>query len=250
VKIDSPKHTRIARCQFCVARVARVASRQRAFSLLELLVVIAVVTVLTALIMPAMRHVYENANRVVCAAQLQQIGQAMFMYASDHKDRLPYSAVLHHDAFPPNLMAAKRAGAPGNWDGLGLLYSQGYCAAPACYYCPSHRGEHSYDRYAHLWFDPNSSGEIFTNYHYAGDIEWTSNRRRTLDDGHALVLATDGLRTFSDFNHYEGTNMLRGDGAVRWRNNTYELRERLPETLPVMLEQTYLSLWDLLSEKQ
>ena len=50
------------------------------------MVVMAVALLLTALTLPAMRLVHENARRVVCMANLQQLGHAFVMYGDDHND--------------------------------------------------------------------------------------------------------------------------------------------------------------------
>ena len=50
------------------------------------------------------------------------------------------------------------------------------------------------------------------------------------EDGDALVLLTDGLRTRQDFNQRVGMNVLFGDGSVRWNDDTIDLYESLPLT--------------------
>jgi competence protein ComGC len=220
-------------------------NRRFGFSLLELLVVIAVTMALTALLMPALRHVHENAHRLICSAHLQQMGQAFYMYSDSNADRLPYSAILQEDNSPPDLMAARRVEVNGEWDGLGRLFAFGYCPSPECFYCPSHHGDHMFDRYAEQWHQPPSSPPIFTNYHYSGDVEWQDkNRRRSIDDGYSLVLATDGLRTAKDFNHVNGMNVLRGDGSVRWRDDNNGIRLMLPTSEWQAPSDDYAALWD------
>ncbi len=219
---------------------------RRAFSLIELMVVIGVTLLLTSLLMPALSHVKENAHRVICMAHLQQMGQAFFMYATNFKDRLPYSATLQVDGWPQDLMAARRSGPTGGWDGMGLLFSMDFCPSAECFYCPSHHGSNQFERYADLWDNPSSSDAIFTNYHYAGDVDWLNkNKRRNLDDGALLNLASDGLRSTNDFNHQTGMNILRGDGSVRWRDNTIDILASLPreDQLP---DEDYSKLWDKL----
>lgn len=227
-------------------------ARRGGFSLIELMVVIGVAVVLTALLMPAMRQLQENAHRVVCMTNLQQMGQSFFMFGADHNDRLPYSAILHVQQAPQNLMASRRIDPDTDgWDGLGLLYSLMYCGAPQCFYCPSHQGNHPYERYANDWIPFGPSVPIFTNYHYAGHTEWTgARRRRSLDEGYSLVLATDGLRTKSDFNHVHGMNVLRADGSVRWREDTEHILGLLPSDDFAPPPADYVTLWNELGGPQ
>ncbi len=220
--------------------------------MLELIVVIAVVVVLTGMLMPAMRQLHENAHRVICMANLQQMGQGILLYENENKDRLPYSATLHEDWAPQNLMVAHRFNtAGGNWDGLGLLFHGQYCGAAECFYCPSHRGQHPFERYADQWQSVTQpTMPIYTNYHYAGDIEWRdSHIRRKRDEGGArMVLVTDGLRTASDFNHVVGMNVLLGDLSVRWREDTQNIYNQLPRT--ESLPPTYFNLWSAVESTQ
>lgn len=237
--------------RFRVRAVAVRASGTRpAFSLVELIVVISVALLLTSLLMPALRHVHENAHRIICMSHLQQMGQAFTMYAMKYNDRLPYSAVLQVDAWPQDLVTARRVGAEGEngWDGLGLLYALDFCPAPECFYCPSHHGDHPYERYADLWEYPAKAARIFTNYHYAGDVDWVNrNKRRNIDDGLQLVLATDGLRTLQDFNHKTGLNLLRADGSVKWRDNAEDIVADLPLDDVQIPDEDYNKLWSKLT---
>jgi hypothetical protein len=175
-------------------------------------VVLAVVAVLTALILPAMGQVRENVHRVVCSSNQRQLGLAMFAYAADFKDSIPVARELSENGKPEELMAARGRNV-GDWDGVGLLFSEGYCSAPDCFYCPSHHGEHSYE--PDRWFDTDAD-PLYSNFHYAGHIEWDGDKRRRLSDGDRLVLLTDSFREPSDVNHNTGMNILRGDGSVRY----------------------------------
>lgn len=221
---------------------------QRAFSLVELIVTLSITVLLAGMLMPALSSVRENAHRVVCATNQRQIGQAITMYAGDHRERLPEARVLNEaDANSPNLMIARHATLPGqtpygingerrlppmplageDWDGLGLLRKDHYCDTPQSFYCPSHKGKHTYEENAEAWNGQSSPRDLFTNYHYGGHRNWRTGERIRLTGGASIVLAVDGLRTRDDFSHRLGMNMLRGDGSVSWRDNV-TIRDQLP----------------------
>jgi prepilin-type N-terminal cleavage/methylation domain-containing protein len=63
--------------------------RPRAFTLVELLVVISIIALLLAVLMPALSKAREQARRVVCGANLRQIGQLLELYAYDNKGFYP-----------------------------------------------------------------------------------------------------------------------------------------------------------------
>jgi competence protein ComGC len=218
---------------------------RRAFSLLELLVVISVAIVLTGLMMPAMRQLHENAHRLMCMSNLQQMGQGFAMYGHDNNDRLPYSVALRKNKQPKDLMLSKKNGIAEGWDGIGLLFYHNYCGAPECYYCPSHHGKHPIERYSDRWRRPVPGDVIYTNYHYGGDVDWSGNelKRRTLNDGHKLVLAVDGLRTSDDFNHVFGMNVLRADISVRWRDDETGIFNKLPKSESDPADGSYSKIW-------
>lgn len=206
----------------------------RAFSLMELLIVIAVTVMLTSLLMPAMRQLHENAHRLMCSNNLSTLGKAFVLYSADNKDQLPESCTLREFNAPWDLMISRRNTPTVKWDGLGILFERQYCTTAECFYCPSHRGVHPYERYAAAWKNPEEPGPIFTNYHYSGDVTWNEPllKIRRMSGGSNYVLATDGLRTAGDFNHLTGMNVLRADGSVRWREDTNGLYQLLPQGQP------------------
>ncbi len=210
-----------SRCRFNDGVSLR-GSRRAGFSLLELVIVLAVTVLLTSLMMPALSQVRENLHRVVCSSNLRQLGFGVAMYARDENDRLPYSVQLGEEDLPLELMIARYTenGETGRfdprrgWDGLGRLYIRDYCSTPECFYCPSHYGEHTVDRYD--WAKNAEPHRIVTNYHYGGHMDWEDHSIRSIEDPN-LVLAVDGLPTATAFNHMKaGMNTLRGDGSVRW----------------------------------
>lgn len=62
----------------------------RAFTLIEVLVVAGVVSLLIAILVPSLARSRENARMVTCRSNLKQCGNAMLMYASRHKETLPF----------------------------------------------------------------------------------------------------------------------------------------------------------------
>ena len=193
------------------------------FTLVDVLVAIAVIGLLIGLLIPALSTVHETSRRVICASNLRQLGLGLQMYADDYRGQVPPSAFLADGASEQTEMMTIRL-APDHrvrmtrngWDGLGILYRTNYLKTPRIFYCPSHWGEHPFERYANEW--RQVAGEIVGNYHFRGeDGDGLTNLYNMLPNS---ALAADGMRTQDDYNHKSGLNVLRVGGHVAWLNDS------------------------------
>jgi prepilin-type N-terminal cleavage/methylation domain-containing protein len=66
-------------------------TRAEAFTLVELLVVTALISLLAALLFPVFFQAREKARQATCISNLRQLGLAVFMYAQDSDDLMPYA---------------------------------------------------------------------------------------------------------------------------------------------------------------
>jgi prepilin-type N-terminal cleavage/methylation domain-containing protein/prepilin-type processing-associated H-X9-DG protein len=71
------------------------ATKPKGFTVIELLVVIGIIALLIAILLPTLQGAKLRGQQVKCMGQLQQIGQALHMYANDNGGWLPEWSMYH-----------------------------------------------------------------------------------------------------------------------------------------------------------
>jgi prepilin-type N-terminal cleavage/methylation domain-containing protein len=67
------------------------------FTLVELLVVIGIIALLVAILIPALNAARERASRVKCMSNLRQVGQALYVYYNDNRNKYPRVRWMFHE---------------------------------------------------------------------------------------------------------------------------------------------------------
>lgn len=195
---------------------------------MDVLVSTAVVGLLIALMLPALQTVKERAHRAICQSNLRQIGLGVAMYAQDHEEFIPPSVFVRTSPalrsemmtlqLDTDMIAGTGNKAQSNgWDGLGILYGDSYLNGPKTFYCPSHHGQHPYSRYERRFsiYRTPQTDPIISNYHYRGIGPNDAIQLNAIRPQRTSLIA-DGMRTELDYNHREGSNVLRADMSLFW----------------------------------
>ena len=212
-------------------------SSKSGFTLIELLVVIAIIALLVSLLMPSLNQAKELAKRTVCAANLRNIGAAVFSYANDSNGSIP-PQWSHDDAarYPIN---TARAYWEGSWPvkggkrasfNLAPLEFDGYVPTAEMFYCPSQRDwRFQWESWRDEWALPHAErlaqavyiyvGYMHNPYHNGGVIRYTKLSEYPLDRAMCLdLLCYQDAVAHKDA---PGWTMLYGDGHVEFTINEY-----------------------------
>ena len=166
-----------------LARGSR-AGQQAAFTRLDLVAVLLVLSLCAAVMLPALASNRPRSQRVLCASNLRQIGQAFNLWGSDHGDRLPYNVALTDGGTLRHPLAVNP------W--LHFSWMSNELSSPAILLCPSDTGRPARDFSA----DPNG-GYLHPNFANAAT-------------SYALTHGEDGAgRTIISFDRnlgYDGPN--------------------------------------------
>jgi len=74
-------------------------SKRTGFTLVELLVVIGIIALLISILLPALSKARRSAQTMACLSNLRTLGQAVAMYAGEHKQCLPYPTTTLGEGF-------------------------------------------------------------------------------------------------------------------------------------------------------
>ncbi len=123
----------------------------RAFTRLDLLAVLLTLMLCAAVVLPALASSRPRSQRVACANNLRQIGNAQQLWGNDHGDKIPADVSTNEGG------TLRHSLAPNVW--LHLSWISNETASPAMFLCPSDTGRPARDFSA----DP-SGGYIHPNF--------------------------------------------------------------------------------------
>jgi prepilin-type N-terminal cleavage/methylation domain-containing protein len=217
-----PLITAITRSGLLMSGEYRMKIRLRLFTLIELLVVITIIAILVAMLLPALVRAKEQALRVVCATNLDQLTVGATLFAGDNDRHLPPS-FRSGSNFTTYWIYFRDP--DGEYRGIGLLYEQ-YVTARASYYCPSQSEPDNLlaNNGPNNPWDGAKWRSSFTS-RTLGAPRVTPIRWKLTDYSDKLIY-TDfvGVRNWTNGTvdiHWphrgQGFNRVRGDGSVAWR---------------------------------
>ena len=215
--------------------------RRLAFTLVELLVVVGIIALLIAMLLPALRKAKDQAVRTECASNLRQWGQALAIYAAQHKGYFPDNWNGQHLSWISVEMREFLRGFL-----MPLAQRDAELGAPHITFCPTQE----WHRYYRQTNPPGPNDIELIGYFYLphrnpascdyspAGVQWAAKKKFGGEARHAPIMS-DMMQSIGDAtwggsgqpfsNHCKpnsniptGSNFLFEDGRVEW----YDYRPR------------------------
>jgi len=167
--------------------------RRNAFTLIELLVVISIVSLLIAVLLPALNKARALSQNIQCAANMRQIGIAIFTYANDYDQYLP-GADWSVTSYDPSAVSGSTTGwVPSRWPLAAKDYLGGHDATSVgqvnlkakVMQCPTTFFANANESYG---MNRYAAGKANTN-----EWKYSRNGPRKLDDALVVKYSTNFL---------------------------------------------------------
>ncbi|NQT88041.1 prepilin-type N-terminal cleavage/methylation domain-containing protein [bacterium] len=203
--------------------------KRQGFTLIELLVVIAIIAILAGMLLPALARAREEARRIRCRNNLNQLAKGMATYLNEHGD----------NRFFPCPLGRTTAGTTYNGaEWLASLYWSGVIPDPGVFICPSSPDSNHDGTDIGLNTEVGTFGSQTVSYaamHYESGLLAPAALAGAIRDDYPPNKAMGSDDTQGDINHGTLTNggmaILFFDSHVEFRTNTeLHLKESVGDT--------------------